>query len=74
VDGVKRLLQDHRDVFTVSGRTLGVGRVKPHRIDTGSNASVKQRTFSMSVISESKSPWSSPVVLVTKKNGDVRPI
>jgi hypothetical protein len=90
VDGVKKLLMDYRDVFAVPGGASGVGRVEPHRIDRGTNAPVKQRTFRMSaeahkvvqiecqkmlelgVIRESKSPWFSPVVLVTKKNGDVR--
>jgi hypothetical protein len=65
-------------------------KVEPHKIETGTQAPVKQRPYRMSeerhhivekecqkmlekgVIKESNSHWSFPVLLVAKKNGEVR--
>ena len=82
-----QLLIEFRDIFVLSGDTLGLGSVCPHRIKTGAAAPIKQAArrlpfhkratlktlledlLSKGVISESDSPWASPIVPVDKKDG-----
>ena len=50
-------------------------KMRPYRMSAESHRIVEQECDAMlekGVIRDSKSPWSSPVVLVTKKNGEVR--
>ena len=85
-----QLLIEFRDIFVLSGDTLGLCSVCPHRIKTGDAAPIKQAArrlpfhkratlktlledlLSKGVISESDSPWASPIVLVDKKDGSSR--
>jgi hypothetical protein len=62
VDMIWSLLQNYRDVFVMPGGALGVGQVEAHDVVQ----TECQKMLELGVIRESKSPWSSPVVLVTK--------
>ena len=80
-----QLLYKYQDIFKSPEGQLGRTNLVQHRIDTG-NAIPRRLPVSQieavdkeldkmeaeGIIEPSDSPWSSPLVIVTKKNGDLR--
>jgi hypothetical protein len=82
---LERLLIKYKDVFSKSPDDLGrTDRIKhhintsnatPRRLPIGKREIEKQEVHKMlekGIIEPSKSPWSAPIVLVTKKDGSPR--
>ena len=83
-DQMVEVLSDFADVFALSEEELGTTNVVQHSVDTGDSAPLKRRVpYSMrgkvielvntmlerGIIEPSSSPWASPIVLVSKRNG-----
>ena len=77
------LLEQHQECFAENSKDLGSCEVLTHRIDTGEAKPIHQQPYPSSqkqvaemlndgVIEPSCNPWSSPVVLITKKDGTFR--
>lgn len=79
-----KTLEANTDVFTLDATELGTTEIVSHKIDTGEKLrripfSLRKKVdemithmLSQGVIAESRSPWASPIVLVRKKDGDLR--
>ena len=81
---VAKLLHRRKDIFSLSEQDLGRTKLIKYHVDTCNARPIKQRAspskhveierqvedlLQRDIIKKSNSPWSSPVVLPTKKDG-----
>ena len=74
---VLSLLREHKEAFSSSNQDFGYTDTIKHCIDTGGAHPIRQRHRPLppsqyNAVRESTSPWASPVVVVQKKDGNIR--